>query len=296
MSRSVISLDNISCNFAHKEVLNKLSLTVYEGEVMAIVGSNGTGKSTLLKIISGLGAFTGGSRIETLTGKKLSIGFAPDRLPKLRFTAMEYLRSMGRIRGMDGSGLDATISGLLNQLGLDRSTAQQLRHFSKGMLQKVNLAQALLEKPDLLLMDEPLSGLDIGTQEELMNVLLQLKRQGIAIVLTTHEKEIIQRVADRVVVLAGGGIATDNRISSGAPQGKSIIFDLGEKEARHYIDNGDGITSWTRENRNWRVEVAAEKSDVFLRDILLAGASIVSVTSIPEKSSSFIKPDQGGAI
>ncbi|WP_239619167.1 ATP-binding cassette domain-containing protein [Cohnella mopanensis] len=282
MTKSLVTLDHISCFFAHKEVLKDLSLNVHEGEAMAIVGNNGTGKSTLLKIISGLGAINGGRRIEAPEDKRLSIGFAPDRFPKLRFTATEYLRYMGRIRGMNKQRLEERISDLMSQLRLDPTIRQQLRNYSKGMLQKVNLMQALLEKPDLLLLDEPLSGLDMRTQEELMNVLIQIKRQGMTIVLTTHEKVMMEQIADRVVELADGGIASDKRVPVYATIVKEIIFDLGENEMRQCLSDGEGVRTWSRLNTHWRVEISADNSDAFLRSILQAGAAIIKVISLPE--------------
>jgi ABC-type multidrug transport system ATPase subunit len=279
MTQSLITLDRIVCNFGAKEVLKELSLSICEGEVTAIVGSNGSGKSTLLKMISGYGRITQGSRKEAARLDKLSIGFAPDGFPRMRFTAAEYLRSMGRIRGMDKDKLEGRITELLFQFGLDPVLRQHLRHYSKGMLQKVNLMQALLGEPELLLLDEPLSGLDFRTQDELENLLLQLKEKGMAIVLSTHERELIERIADRVVILDNGVVENDYRISSKrSPENrKTITFDLAEDTARKCISQVPNLIVRSHENDRWSIDIDSTKSDGFLQVVLLAGASVVSV-------------------
>jgi ABC-2 type transport system ATP-binding protein len=214
MTQPLITLTNVVKGFPFKSVLKGLSITIYRDEVTAIIGRNGSGKSTLLRVISGLGAIDRGKREEFLLGRTIRVGFTPDRFPKLRYTAFEYLRSMGRMQGIEEKVLRKRIDHLFEAFRFDPATKQQIRYFSKGMLQKVNLMQAMLTPPDLLLLDEPLSGLDIQTQEELMNVLVRLKSQGLSIIMSTHEPELVQRLADRVITLDDGVIASDSYLTN----------------------------------------------------------------------------------
>jgi ABC-2 type transport system ATP-binding protein len=282
MTMPLLTLTNVERSFSKKVVLSGLSLTIYEGEVTAIVGHNGSGKSTLLKILSGLGAIDAGNRQERQGSGSLSIGFVPDRFPKLRFTTVEYLRSVGKIRGIPSPMLEERIRQLHLTLRLDPSDRRHIRHYSKGMLQKVNLMQALLQLPDILLMDEPLSGLDIQMQEELIDMLLQLNEQGLTIVTTTHEKEVVERLADRVILLKEGALESEIR-----PRNK----EAGYKVITFLHKNPDGITGclqmeevlmWNKEGHKWIVHMAAEHSDSYLQALLKEGASIDSVVKARE--------------
>lgn len=147
-------------------------------------GGNGSGKSTLLKLLSGLSTFDGGKRI---ADKALKIGYAPERFPKLTFHAVEYLRAMGTMQGIPKASLMPTIERMLLRFGIDPGERKTMRHYSKGMLQKVNLIQAMMGEPALLLLDEPFSGLDQAAQEVLAGWLAESKRGGQAVVLTSHE-------------------------------------------------------------------------------------------------------------
>ncbi|QJD85092.1 ATP-binding cassette domain-containing protein [Cohnella herbarum] len=297
MTQPLIKLDEIVCRYGSKEVLKRLSLTVCDCEVTAIVGSNGSGKSTLLKMISGYGQFNQGSRKEVTALKKLSIGFVPDGFPRMRFTAEEYLRSMGKMRGMANESLERRIAELLLQFGLNVTSRQQLRHYSKGMLQKVNLMQALLEEPDLLLLDEPLSGLDIQTQDELIGVLLLLKKKGMAIVLSTHEREVIDRIADRVVTLKDGVVGNDYRIARQKPVSqKMITFDLDEEQTRKCMEKFSTIIVRSHANHRWSIEIDSSLSDRFLQAILNEGASVVSVENDEMAVKPYGQTKQGVAI
>nr|WP_306220800.1 ABC transporter ATP-binding protein [Cohnella sp. WQ 127256] len=275
----MISLVNIERKFNSKRVLNNLSLTIYEREVTAIIGRNGSGKSTLLNIMSGLGTFNKGNREVRMSplNRKLSIGYAPDRFPKLRFTAKEYLLYMGKIRGMDHEQLLKRISELFITFQLDTWDTQQLRTFSKGMLQKVNIMQALLEQPDLLLLDEPLSGLDIQIQDELIHILSQLKGEGVTIVLSTHERDVVQRIADRVIEIKNGEIASDKRKSKSTNPYKIVEFIMDEIKAEQCCSHAEGIIRRDKTDGSWLVHIEAIKCDAFVYNLLNNGGSIVTI-------------------
>ncbi|MFC4601538.1 ATP-binding cassette domain-containing protein [Cohnella hongkongensis] len=274
-STPLVKLVEIDRIYAGKAALEKLSLSIGAGEVVALLGRNGSGKSTLLKAISGLGALDAGKRLARVPLKR--IGFAPDRFPKLRFTAEEYLRAMGSIRGMKAEALERRIADLMETFRLPNGKGR-LDTFSKGMLQKVNLMQALLEEPDLLLLDEPLSGLDTGTQEELMQTLARLNSGGMAIVFSTHEPELVDRLADRVVMLENGKVE-----SISAPRSRTskacvaIVFTLDDETAETVFGAAEGVLLTYKERGMWAVHIEAGRSDRFLGSVLAAGGSIRSV-------------------
>jgi len=270
----LVALIDVDRKLSGRTVLNKLSFSIRSGEVVALLGSNGVGKSTLLKILSGLGPIDAGERRASIPLKR--IGFAPDRFPKLRFTAEEYLRAMGNVRGMKPDQSERRISELLELFRLPPNSGR-LRNFSKGMLQKVNLMQAMLEEPELLLLDEPLSGLDDRTREELSESLEALKAKGIAIVYSSHERLLTLKIADRTVRLTEGSIVAEQETTTELLRSKRIEFRMDEQSARKACAEFAGLIRTEKTVRGWQAYVKTECADAFLLALLNAGGSILSV-------------------
>ncbi len=288
----LVRLEDVRRSFAGYVVLDKLTLQIGRGEVVALLGRNGSGKSTLLKAISGLSALDGGSRQASLPLNR--IGFAPDRFPRLRFSAREYLRAMGKIRGMEPAAIERRIDKLFELFRLQATESGRLKDFSKGMLQKVNLMQALLEEPEMLLLDEPLSGLDAQTRAELTDVLHRLKEQGMAIVFSTHERELVERIADRVVRLEDGGIVPLSAGGSAAPVSCKIVeFELSDGATDQVCAVSEGIVMRYTINGGWGCRVEDNRCDDFLRAVLKAGGSIRSVRDAPREAA-VSRPADGG--
>jgi len=182
---ALVALNNISKKYGQRLILNELSLRIHKGECMIVRGNNGSGKSTLLKIMTGLLPFCSGERI--LSSKGLIIGYTPDYLPRLRMTSTEYLTHMGKLSKLNRSVLQERIEQLHQLFNLDQSSMIKMTHFSKGMLQKVNLMQATLHRPDLLVLDEPFSGLDKDSVGNLLAALQKLQAEGTAIMAAVHD-------------------------------------------------------------------------------------------------------------
>jgi len=285
----LVELISVERRFAGRLVLDKLSLSIREGETVALFGRNGVGKSTLLRIVCGLGAIDGGERRSRIPLSR--IGYAPDRFPKLRVTAGEYLRAMGRARGMEAESLERRIEELMEVFKLP-SASGRLRDFSKGMLQKTNLMQALLEEPDLLVLDEPLSGLDGRTREELSGALENLKRRGAAIAFSAHDRELADRIADRTLRLEGGKLEAEERPAGMAePAGsagpgrpgrhvsRTIRFTLGDAAAVERLAwEMAAVLGDERELEVWTAIVPDDRADAFLSAVLGLGGSVRSVT------------------
>ena len=178
-------------------VLSDVDLAVEPGRVLGILGSNGSGKSTLLRIMAGVSHATTG----TLAGSP-SIGYLPDRFPAgQRMGARAYLRHMAKIRGLDDLSM---IDPLLHRLALVGGPTAPLRTLSKGNAQKVGLAQAVMGRPDLLILDEPWSGLDVGTHKILGELVAETKARGASVVFTDHRPQVVHEQADDVYLIEAG--------------------------------------------------------------------------------------------
>jgi ABC-2 type transport system ATP-binding protein len=190
-----------------KCALKPLHLNVEEGEVFGFLGPNGAGKTTTLKMLMGLVFPTGGSaRILGLDmndpAVKAQIGFLPEQPYFYDYlTAQELLDYYGRLSGVVGKDLSERVRRVLGRVGLPDVAGVQLRKFSKGMLQRVGIAQAILHEPKVVFFDEPMSGLDPMGRREVRDLMEQLKQEGKTVFFSTHILSDAEALCDRVAVI-----------------------------------------------------------------------------------------------
>lgn len=183
--KPLLSLTGITKVYGGVHILKGVSLHIGGGESIVLRGGNGSGKSTLLKITAGLIPATAGTRSEHRAA--LRIGYAPDSLPPLRMSSTAYLTHMARISGIAKCDIPVRIQELHAWFRLEQNSMRRMSSFSKGMLQKVNMMQAMLGRPELLVLDEPLSGLDEDTVRHLTEALKRIRAEGTAVLAAVHE-------------------------------------------------------------------------------------------------------------
>jgi len=206
--------------FGHKVAVEGLTLEVRRGEIFGFLGPNGAGKSTSVKMLLGLVAPTAGQArvlgsavgdVET----RRRVGFLPEHF---RFydwlTAEELLKVHGRLYGMARPQLAKRISMLLELVGLSEHRRQRLREFSKGMLQRIGLAQALLNEPDLVVLDEPTSGLDPGGRRLVRDIIKAQRERGAAVLLNSHLLGEVEVTCDRVAFIKHGRVLDSRRLDA----------------------------------------------------------------------------------
>jgi ABC-2 type transport system ATP-binding protein len=195
-----------------------LDLRVQAGEVYGLLGPNGSGKSTTLKIILGLVSPTRGKteifgRNSNHVATHEAIGFLPENPYFYKYlTGVETLRFFGKLCGLRGSQLQKRIDELLELVGLTNSRYRRLGTYSKGMLQRIGLAQALINEPKLVVLDEPTAGVDPAGSREIRNLIVDLKRRGITVLLSSHLLAQVQEICDRVGILANGALVREGRL------------------------------------------------------------------------------------
>jgi ABC-2 type transport system ATP-binding protein len=193
-----------------RRALDSLNLRVETGEIFGLLGPNGAGKSTTLKLLLRLVFPTSGSA--RILGRPLDdvamharIGFLPENPYFYEYlTPQEFLTYAGELFGMGTAELKRRVGSLLDRLGLVESRSVPLRKFSKGMVQRVGIAQALINDPDLVILDEPMSGLDPIGRREVRDLILDLKRDGKTIFFSTHILSDAETLCDRVAILNRG--------------------------------------------------------------------------------------------
>jgi ABC-2 type transport system ATP-binding protein len=192
------------------EAVRGVSFDVPRGAVFGLLGPNGAGKTTILKMLMGLVAPGGGSfRILGRDGRRAAARGAIGYLPENPYfheylTPRELLDFYGRLSGLDRGTIGERRDALIEQVGLSHAARRPLRKFSKGMLQRVGLAQALIGKPPLLVLDEPMSGLDPIGRKQVADLLVELNAGGTTIVFASHILSDVERLCDRVVILNRG--------------------------------------------------------------------------------------------
>lgn len=210
-----ITIENLCKTYRGKrgrqvQALKGLSLEVRHGEVFGFVGPNGAGKSTTIKTLVGLIKPTSG-RVELFgcpvdaPAARLRIGYLPEN-PAFydHLTAFEYLSLVGRVFGMAPAVIRSEAERVLNLLELSAAANRPMRGYSKGMVQRLGLAQTLLHDPDLYILDEPMSGLDPIGRALVKEIMLDLKTRGKTVFFSTHVTSDVEAVCDRVAMVAGG--------------------------------------------------------------------------------------------
>lgn len=279
--------------------LGGLDLQVNPGEVFGYLGPNGSGKTTTLKILMGLvSADSGSARI---LGHPISspawrhrVGYLPEHPYFYDYLSpAEYLDYVGRLFGLAPSVRNERSRRLIALVGLERARDVPMRRFSKGMAQRVGLAQALMNEPELVILDEPMSGLDPIGRRLVRNVILDLKRQGCTIFFSTHILPDAETLCDRVALLRAGSLLKVGRIDEILTQEVSHVEVL--------LSGGGTLSSLppgvrSREDLGERCRLEVEEQSLLdvLQAASAAGARILSVTQVRQSLEEYFFAQMGG--
>lgn len=215
-----LAITNLAKSF-DRPVVNGLDLTVNAGEFYALLGPNGAGKTTILRMVAGLLVPNAGKveifghdvQRDPVAAKRLLAWVSDEPMVYDRLTPLEYLDFVAGLWQVEPARARSAANDLLDLLGLAPHANELCGGFSKGMLQKVALAGALIHDPQLIILDEPLTGLDAGSARQVKDVLLEKVRQGVTIIMTTHILEVAERMAERIGVIAGGRLIAEGTLA-----------------------------------------------------------------------------------
>ena len=291
MPGAAIETENLSkeypygfLNLKKRMSLENLNLQVESGEVFGFLGPNGAGKSTSIKLLMRLIFPTSGTA--RILGKSIEdvsthqvVGYLPEQPYFYDYlTAAELLDYFARFHRLTASDRRERIERMLKKVGLETAKKIQLRKYSKGMLQRVGMAQAILHEPEVVVLDEPMSGLDPLGRREVRDIILELKREGRTVLFSTHILSDAEMLCDRVGVIVGGrlrGVGTPGEMVGMRTQGMEILFEV-EGAAKKFalMDRA------TRTGERYRVEVSEGGLYGALNDLNSVGARILSVAQI----------------
>ena len=204
-----------------RPVVRALQLRVKAGEFYALLGPNGAGKTTILRMVAGLLQPEAGSisvfgldtRKDPIGAKSIIAWVSDEPMVYDRLTPYEYLEFVAGLWGIDARSAQTRATELIDWLGLTPHAHQRCGGFSKGMLQKVALAGALVHDPKLIILDEPLTGLDAGSARQVKQVLLDKVKQGVTVIMTTHILEVAERMAERIGVINHGRLVAEGTLA-----------------------------------------------------------------------------------
>jgi ABC-2 type transport system ATP-binding protein len=292
MAEVAIDIENLSKDYPYgflqlkkKRSLEGLTMQVQTGEVFGFLGPNGAGKSTTIKLLMRLIFPTAGSA--RILGKPISdigthkdIGYLPEQPYFYDYlTAAEVLDYFARFHDFAAAERRERVERMLKKVGLESAGRIQLRKYSKGMLQRVGLAQAILHDPLVVVLDEPMSGLDPVGRREVRDIILELKKQGKTVLFSTHILSDAEMLCDRVGVIVGGklqGIGAPSEIVGLKAHGMEILFEVADAAG---VSDALLATA-TRTGNRYRLHV--EESDVYaaIEQLRAARAKILSVTQV----------------
>ena len=290
MPNAAIEIENLTkeypfgfLNLKKRTSLDGLNMQVQTGEVFGFIGQNGAGKSTAIKLLMRLIFPTAGSA--RILGKPISdvemhrdIGYLPEQPYFYDYlTAAEVLDYFARFHNPTATDRKERVERMLKKVGLETARKIQLRKYSKGMLQRVGLAQAILHDPKLVILDEPMSGLDPVGRREVRDIILELKRDGKTVMFSTHILGDAEMLCDRVGVIVGGklrGVGAPDTLVDMKTQGMEIFFEL------KGTSNSPLVSKATRTGEYYRLQVAEEELYPAIEQLRGAGARILSVSQV----------------
>src|SRR5712664_2945471 len=292
MTAPAIKTQNLTKEYPHgflhlkkKTSLEDLNMQVEDGEVFGFLGPNGAGKSTTIKLLMGIIFPTTGSA--QILGKPVSdismhrdIGYLPEQPYFYDYlTASELLDYFARFHEFTAAERRERVQRMLKKVGLETARKIQLRKYSKGMLQRVGLAQAILHDPKVVILDEPMSGLDPEGRREVRDIILELKQAGKTVLFSTHILTDAEMVCERVGVIVGGklrGVGAPDEIVGMKAQAMEVFFayDGGAAELQCLLKKS------TQTGKRYRLQLPEAELYAALQQLGIAGAKIISVTQV----------------
>jgi ABC-2 type transport system ATP-binding protein len=275
-----------------RRVLHGISFDVHDGEIFGFIGPNGAGKTTTLKILMGLirpsaGQATVLGHDVRETAFRRHVGFLPENPWFYEFlTGRELLRFYARVCGLPRPGREERLARLLDWVGLSAAGDQRLRTYSKGMLQRVGIAQALVHDPQVVFLDEPMSGLDPIGRKEIRDLILRLHAEGKTVFMNTHILSDVEMLCQRVAILVQGRIrfagSVDEVLAAGSRETDLVLAGISAELATELEERFGARLRGVGERTE--VRVAEKQRDEALAAALRAGAEVVSV--VPHRAAS----------
>ena len=221
----LVTFEHVTKSYSGNTIIDDVSHDFFEGEAITFAGHNGCGKSTMLKILA---RFTGISHGSLIYHKKVRFSYVPEKFPGLDVKMIDYLKSVADMEGVSHSN----VNKLIEEFFLEDMTETKMKNMSKGSLQKVGVIQALLAPHDIVLLDEPLSGQDTDSQRVFIDKMIELKKQGITVFMSCHEKKLMDELSDKIYTINKGKLEALK------------IEDVADSTFKIYVNKDSKLNCW----------------------------------------------------
>jgi ABC-2 type transport system ATP-binding protein len=305
MAETTIEVKNLTKFYGDFQALKGISFEVHQGEIVGFLGPNGAGKSTTMKILTcfiapseGTAKINGHDIWENPLGVRASIGYLPESTPLYpEMLVAEYLEFMGQMRGLKGAELGKRIKKVVDETSLGEVYAKEIRALSKGYKQRVGLAQALIHEPPILILDEPMSGLDPNQAQEIRDLISDIGKSR-TVLLSTHNLSEVQVTCQRVLIVSKGKLVADDTPSALTGRGRkryvvTVTGDRGAsakdvaakvRDAFGKLGDVDTVRETSAKGSEVTVEITAAsggdlRADIF-RAALAAGAVLLELRTV----------------
>lgn len=289
----MISVSNLSRSYGSTLAVDKVSFEITNGEVVGLLGHNGAGKTTIMKMITGFIEPSSGSVEvdglllgENTVGIQKKIGYLPENCPvwpEMRVT--DYLIYQAKLHLVEEAMIGSLVSEAIEKTRLTEKATARIDTLSRGYRQRVGVAQALLHKPDILILDEPTNGLDPNQILQMRELIKELAKSSTVIV-STHVLQEVQAICERVLIMRGGQLVLDSKITDLQSENKIIFnFQPSDSDVTTMLSESPLVKNveevQNSETTSLRVEVQKEEIPSLIRSLVSAGANIESI--MPEK-------------
>ncbi len=290
MNASVIQTRDLTKKYGAFTAVDRLNLEVQAGEVFGMLGPNGAGKTTTILMILGLTEPTSGSvRVLGLDparqplSVKSRVGYLPDQVGFYdEMSAWENLAYIARLNGISGREVDRRIDEVLARVGLEQVATKRVSTFSRGMRQRLGLADVLIKQPQLIIMDEPTSGLDPEASHEFLDMVRSLKEEGITILISSHLLHQVQAVCDRVGLFSKGQMVLEGTVESlaqrvlGGAYRIQIDVEGVQSEIRQALEKIPGVTQVRSvDSKGYEVEAEYDIRPEAAQAVIAAGGRLL---------------------
>ncbi|NRT72740.1 ATP-binding cassette domain-containing protein [Clostridium beijerinckii] len=271
MNIPIIKIKNLVKKYDDRLIFDDVSLDIMKGESIALTGHNGMGKSTLIKILCGLTSITSG---EVIRDKNLKFNYIPENFSQLNIKAGEYIKLIGEIEGISKDDFVKKTNYLYKEFNLENMINTSMKNLSKGTLQKISVVQALLSKPDILLLDEPLSGQDSDSQKTFIRMVRELIKDGVTVIMSCHELFLIDQLSSRILQVKDSKILEIKRTDISSDEYASMMFYRKEADKSFVTPNIKGIYDYHENEDYIEFKTKVSESNRVLTEMINRGYTL----------------------
>lgn len=271
MNIPIIKIKNLVKKYDDRVVFDNVSLDIMKGESIALTGNNGMGKSTLIKILCGLTSMNSG---EIIRDKNLKFNYIPEKFPPLNIKAGEYIKLIGEIEGLRRDDFVRKTNYLYKEFNLEKMINITMKNLSKGTLQKITVIQAFLSKPDILLLDEPLSGQDSESQKTFIRMVKELIKDGVTVIMSCHELFLIDQLSTRILQIKDSKIFEIKKSEISFEKYASMTFYKKEIDNSFLTQKVKGICDYYEDEDYIKFKTKVSESNKVLTEMINNGYTL----------------------